>query len=291
MNKGVPIDPMKFKPETLTRNKCRYCLGVPTKMRKIKKRAWILVCDEHAKPGAKSPPLKAKRRADQKRKKRVEWNPEWNVLLGTKPDMEVARETSTSLQTVQLHRRYLKIPSFRLSYQEKGSRIEVALTALPEEMLRTQTAAQLAEGIGCSAASINKYRQARSIKPKHPSRLRWRGRIDPNAVRRAMVGGALAAFSEHHGDGLYVTIGAILDVTRERASQLCAEVRAAIMAAPPADVPKPMPDGPATPLRFAEAVERLIDAANNDPYLPPASELVDRIYALASAVRVEKGPK
>lgn len=144
------------------------------------------------------------------------WQPGWDDQLGKVPDAVLAARLGVSSVVVTNRRQALGIGRTAIRDYRRGM-----IAALPDDELMRGTPADVAArvGQGVGGGLVCSERRARGLVGNtQPS---------PAVLQRAAVAGMLAVAAGR--DGAQAAIGRVLKVSRERARQLCNEVRAVLM--------------------------------------------------------------
>jgi len=148
------------------------------------------------------------------------WKPEWNALLGTKPDEVLAGELLVAMATINAHRKLLGIPSATSSRVARAQRrveqmalITDAELAKPLDALWTQT------GIPIYQLAAERRRRGllaakRNGQPRKPSMTE---RQEGLLLRRQVV---ILALRETFPGITLEELGEVMGVTRERVRQI-----------------------------------------------------------------------
>lgn len=144
------------------------------------------------------------------------WKDEWTALLGTDTDRAVAVKIGVSTATVVAHRLAANIRCHDLPASHAAK-----LVTVPDADLAGRTAHDLAHEYDVPISAVGSARNRRGVRFRQPPDT-------TAALRRAAVAGMLAACEALGGanhDGTQSRIADVLGVSRERARQLCDEVR------------------------------------------------------------------
>ena len=160
----------------------------------------------------------------QKRKPRVEWNPEWAPLLGTMSDRAVGAAVGMAQQSI----RQIRFNAGIAPFGPAGARLRERPADLTADALQAMTLDQAVVRYGASKPVIVRWRRELGIR-RHAHSTTPTAKTLRAHYHHAAVAGMLAA-CEVNGDTI-ATIGRVLGVTRERARQLVEECRERVVAA------------------------------------------------------------
>lgn len=147
-----------------------------------------------------------------------QWKLEWNKLLGTTTDRNLAVKFGVSETLVTSHRLAHRIPSYA---RQRKTEISKKIAKCPDRELASEAIATIAKRYNVTKSSVAYERRYRGIKFAVV-------REDISTLRRAAVAGMLTAYARLDKpayDGIQSRIAEILKVSRERARKLCSEVR------------------------------------------------------------------
>jgi hypothetical protein len=136
------------------------------------------------------------------------WKPAWDKLLGKQIDRDLAERLGVARVTVAMHR---QLEGIRPAVRHR------LLEGVSSDVLASGTCEAVAKTLHCSAVAVGRERKTRHLKVPRTTHI--------DEARHAAVRGILKTFKGRWG--VKAEIGRVLGVSRQRAHQLCAEIRAA----------------------------------------------------------------